>query len=346
MPEIGVFYKPLFPTSTSREERTGGKNLDGAPKKEYNRVMKIYQSVWELVGGTPLMQLNGLCKEYGVKAELLGKLECFNPAGSAKDRAAKQMLLWAEQSGELPRGGTVIEPTSGNTGIALAALSLARGYRVILVMPDTMSAERVALLRAYGATVELTPGRLGMQGAVDRAEELRRATPGAWIAGQFSNPQNPMAHYLTTGPELWRDTEGTLDAFVSAFGTGGTISGTGKYLKEQNPALYVAGVEPASSPLVTAGRAGAHRIQGIGANFIPENFKREYVDEVLTCSDERAYELTKALVKTEGLLCGISSGAALAGALELASRPAFWGKRIAVLLPDSGERYLSTGVFA
>ncbi|MBP3452600.1 MAG: cysteine synthase A [Clostridia bacterium] len=306
--------------------------------------MPVYRSVSELIGRTPLMEVTHFEQDNGLNATILAKLECFNPAGSAKDRVAKAMLDDAEQRGLIKPGATIIEPTSGNTGIGLAAVGVARGYRVILTMPDTMSVERRNLLRAYGAEVVLTPGAQGMAGAIAKAQELAAATPGSLIAGQFDNPANPAAHYATTGPEIWADTEGKVDIFVAGVGTGGTISGTGKYLKEQNPAIRVVGVEPAASPLLSGGQAGAHKLQGIGANFVPENFDRSVVDEIIPIEAEDAFAAGRAMAK-EGLLVGITSGAALHAAKLLAQRPENAGKVIVALLPDSGERYLSTEMF-
>ena len=306
--------------------------------------MQVYRSVSELIGHTPLMEVTHFEQDNGLNATILAKLECFNPAGSAKDRVAKAMLDDAEQRGLIKPGATIIEPTSGNTGIGLAAVGVARGYRVILTMPDTMSVERRNLLKAYGAEVVLTPGAQGMAGAIAKAQELAAATPGSLIAGQFDNPANPAAHYATTGPEIWADTEGKVDIFVAGVGTGGTISGTGKYLKEQNPAIRVVGVEPAASPLLSGGQAGAHKLQGIGANFVPENFDRSVVDEIIPIEAEDAFAAGRAMAK-EGLLVGITSGAALHAAKLLAQRPENAGKVIVALLPDSGERYLSTEMF-
>ena len=306
--------------------------------------MPVYRSVSELIGRTPLLEVTHFEQDNGLNATILAKLECFNPAGSAKDRVAKAMLDDAEQRGLIKPGATIIEPTSGNTGIGLAAVGVARGYRVILTMPDTMSVERRNLLKAYGAEVVLTPGAQGMAGAIAKAQELAAATPGSLIAGQFDNPANPAAHYATTGPEIWADTEGKVDIFVAGVGTGGTISGTGKYLKEQNPAIRVVGVEPAASPLLSGGQAGAHKLQGIGANFVPENFDRSVVDEIIPIEAEDAFAAGRAMAK-EGLLVGITSGAALHAAKLLAQRPENAGKVIVALLPDSGERYLSTEMF-
>ena len=308
--------------------------------------MNIHHSLAELVGHTPLLQLHGFSRLRCMDAALLAKLECCNPAGSAKDRVALQMIREAEDAGHLAPGGTIIEPTSGNTGIGLAAMGIARGYRVILTMPDSMSAERCALLRAYGAELVLTPGAQGMSGAIAKAEELSRSLPGSFLAGQFDNPANPRAHYCTTGPEIWADTEGHVDIFVSGVGTGGTLSGTGRYLKEQNPAIQIVAVEPASSPLLTEGHAGPHGLQGIGANFVPANLDLSVVDEIIPVTEEDAYAAARQLAATEGLLAGITSGAALHAAALLAERPENRSKVIVALLPDTGERYLSTPLFA
>lgn len=307
--------------------------------------MKVYRSISELVGHTPLLEVVRYEEENQLNATILAKLECFNPAGSAKDRAARAMLDDAESRGALKPGGTIIEPTSGNTGIGLAAVGLARGYKVILTMPDSMSAERRNLLKAYGAQLVLTPGAQGMAGAVAKAEELAKATPGSIIAGQFDNPANPGAHYTTTGPEIWQDTDGKVDIFVAGVGTGGTISGVGRYLKEQNPALRIVAVEPEASPLLSTGKAGPHKLQGIGANFVPGNFDRSVVDEIITVSTEDAFAAGRAMVR-EGMLVGITSGAALHAAKVLAQRPENAGKTIVALMPDTGERYLSTELFA
>lgn len=307
--------------------------------------MKIYQSITDLVGATPLLEVSRFAKENGIDARLLVKLEMFNPAGSAKDRVALSMIEDAEKSGRLQKGSTIIEPTSGNTGIGLCALARARGYKCIIVMPETMSEERKMLMKAYGAELVLTDGALGMKGATEKALEVAKITPNSFVAGQFENPANPRAHYDTTGPEIWQDTEGCVDIFISCVGTGGTISGTGKYLKEQNPSVKVVAVEPSASPLLSEGKAGAHKIQGIGANFVPNTLNREIYDEIVTVSDSEAYEYAKKLVESEGVLVGISSGAALCAMVKIASRPENKGKTIVALLPDSGERYLSTPNF-
>ena len=307
--------------------------------------MPIYHSVTELIGRTPLLELCNYEKHHGLGATVLAKLECRNPAGSAKDRVAANMIARAEAEGRLPPGGTILEPTSGNTGIGLAAVAAAKGYHVILTMPDTMSVERRALIAAYGAEIVLTPGTAGMAGAVAKAEELHRNIPGSIIAGQFENPANPEAHEKTTGPEIWADTEGKVDIFVAGAGTGGTVSGVGRYLKAQDPAVRVVAFEPASSPLLTEGHAGPHGLQGIGANFVPENLDRSVLDEILTVTDADAYATGRELARTEGILVGITSGAAVWAAAQLAQRPENAGKTIVALLPDSGERYLSTPMF-
>ena len=307
--------------------------------------MKIYTSVEQLVGNTPLLALDNLKTALGLEANILAKLEFLNPAGSAKDRIALSMLDDAEQRGQLQPGGVVIEPTSGNTGIGLAAIGAARGYRVIIVMPDTMSVERIKTMQAYGAEVILTPGALGMKGSMEKAEELKAALPGSIIAGQFSNPANPKAHYETTGPELWRDTDGHVAALVAGVGTGGTISGTGRYLKEMDASVRVIAVEPASSPLLSRGIAGAHGLQGIGANFIPEALDTSVYDEIIPVTEEDAYSMARLLCAKEGIMAGISSGSALWAAVQAAKRSEFAGKNIAVILPDTGSRYLSTDLF-
>ncbi len=308
--------------------------------------MNIYHSLSQLVGHTPLLAIDHYAASQQLRATVLVKLESCNPAGSAKDRVALQMIQEAEASGALTPGGTIIEPTSGNTGIGLAAMGIARGYEVILTMPDSMSAERRALLAAYGAKLVLTPGAEGMSGAVKKAEALSREIPGSWIAGQFDNPANPRAHYLTTGPEIWQDTDGHVDIFVAGVGTGGTLSGSAAYLKEQNPALQAVAVEPASSPLLSEGHAGPHGLQGIGANFVPKNLNRAIIDRIFPVTNEEAYQAARTLAATEGVLCGISSGAALHAATELARQPENAGKTIVVVLPDTGERYLSTPLFS
>ena len=306
---------------------------------------RIYKSIEEMIGGTPLLQLGNYGKKHGLGANLLAKVEAINPGGSAKDRVAKRMVEDAERAGILREGATIIEPTSGNTGIGLAVMAAARGYRAIIVMPDTMSMERRLLMTAFGAELVLTEGQKGMAGAIERAEELAKEIPDSFIPGQFDNPSNPAAHYDSTGPEIYEDTDGKVDIFVAGIGTGGTITGVGRYLKEKNPAVKIVGVEPASSPLLTKGTAGPHGLQGIGANFVPSILDRSVIDEIMTVTDEEAYETGRELARTEGLLAGISAGAAAFAAAELAKRPENAGKNIAVLLPDTGDRYLSTEMF-
>ena len=308
--------------------------------------MKIYSSVSELVGRTPLLEVANYSRAHQLCARLLLKLEMHNPAGSVKDRVARNIISEAEASGRLQPGGTIVEPTSGNTGIGLAAIGCARGYRVILTMPDTMSVERRNIVKAYGAEVVLTPGSLGMQGSVDKAEELAASIPGAIVAGQFCNPANPAAHYATTGPEIWEDCGGRVDALVAGVGTGGTLSGTGRYLKEQNPAVHVVAVQPAASPLLTGGVPGPHAIQGIGANFIPETLDRSVYDEVVSVDNETPLRAARELGHLEGVLIGISGGAALWAATQLAKRPEWAGKTIVVIMPDGADRYYSTNLFA
>ena len=307
--------------------------------------MNIYRSIDELIGKTPLLELTNLEKEYNLNAKIYAKLESFNPAGSAKDRVALSMIKDAEKKGLLKEGSVIIEPTSGNTGVGLACLGSVRGYRVILTMPDTMSVERRNLLKAYGAELYLTEGSKGMAGAIEKANELAKEIEGSFIPSQFENPANPNAHYNTTGPEIYEDTDGSVDIFVACVGTGGTLSGTGKYLKEKNPDIKVVAVEPSDSPLLSGGKAGPHKIQGIGANFIPDTLDRTIYDEVITASSEDSFTFGRFLAKKEGVLSGISSGAALFGALTLAKREENKGKNIVVLLPDTGERYLSSEMF-
>ena len=306
---------------------------------------KIYTSVDQLIGRTPLLELARLERQEGLEARILAKLEYLNPAGSVKDRVAKAMLDDAEQRGILKPGATVIEPTSGNTGIGLASVAAARGYQVVIVMPDTMSVERRQLMKAYGARLVLTPGAQGMAGAIQKAEELAAETPGSFIPGQFDNPANPAAHRAATGPEIWEDTDGEIDIFVAGVGTGGTITGVGGYLKEKDPAIRVVAVEPATSPLLSQGRSGPHGIQGIGANFVPGALDTGVYDEVIPVEDQDAYAAGRLLGRTEGVLAGISSGAALWAAIQLAKRPENKGRTIVVLLPDTGDRYLSTEMF-
>jgi len=306
---------------------------------------QIYCSAAQLIGRTPLLELCGIEKQDHLSATILAKLESRNPAGSAKDRVALAMVLDAEERGLLQPGGTIIEPTSGNTGIGLCSVAAARGYRCVIVMPDSMSRERIRIMEAFGARVVLTPGGEGMSGAIAKAEALAAENPGSWIAGQFENPANPEAHYRTTGPELWADTDGKIDIFVACIGTGGTITGTARYLKEKNPRIQVVGVEPAETALITQGYTGSHGIQGIGANFIPKILDLGVVDAVVTVTTEEAYAAGRRMGREEGILVGISSGAALHAALELAKRPENAGKTIAVLFPDSGERYLTTAMY-
>ena len=308
--------------------------------------MKIARDVTDLIGYTPLLSLRRFGETHQLKAALLAKLEGMNPAGSAKDRVAAAIIQGAELSGDLQPGSTIIEPTSGNTGLGLAAVAAVRGYKVILTMPDTMSEERRRLLRAYGAQLVLTDGKLGMAGAIAKAQELAQSIPNSFIAGQFENPLNPLAHYANTGPEIWEDTDGKVDAFVAGIGTGGTITGVGRYLKDRNPAVQIIGVEPAGSPILTGGEAGPHGLQGIGAGFVPAVLDMSIVDEVLTVTEEEAYAAARGLAQREGVLVGISSGAALVAAVRYASRPENAGKTVVVLLPDAGDRYLSTALFA
>lgn len=308
-------------------------------------IMAIYNNVTELIGKTPILKLNNFSKSEGVAANIFAKLEYFNPAGSVKDRIAYAMISDAEAKGELKPGATIIEPTSGNTGIGLASVGTAKGYKVILTMPETMSVERRNLVKAYGAEVVLTEGAKGMKGAIEKANELKDATPGAVILGQFVNPANPKAHYETTGPEIWADTEGKVDAFIAGVGTGGTLSGVGKYLKEQNPDVKIFAVEPETSPVLSEGHGGSHKIQGIGAGFVPDTLNTSVYDEVIPVPNEAAFETGNKIAKTEGILVGISSGAAVWAAEQLAKRDEFKGKNIVVLLPDTGDRYLSTDLF-
>lgn len=306
----------------------------------------IYTSADQLIGKTPLLELTNIEKKFGLKAKILAKLEYLNPAGSVKDRIAKAMIDAAEASGELKPDSVIIEPTSGNTGIGLASVAAARGYRIIIVMPETMSVERRQLMKAYGAELVLTEGAKGMKGAIARADELAREIPNAFVTGQFVNPANPRAHFETTGPEIWEDTDGRVDYFVAGVGTGGTITGTGRFLKSKNPDVKVVAIEPASSAVLSTGVAGAHKIQGIGAGFVPEVLDTRIYDEIIPVSNDDAFATGKEVGKNEGVLVGISSGAALWAAIELAKRPENEGKTIVVLLPDTGDRYLSTPLFA
>ncbi len=307
---------------------------------------KIYRSADELIGGTPLMELTHIEKELGLKAKILAKLEYFNPAGSVKDRIAKAMIDDAEEKGLLKKGSVIIEPTSGNTGIGLASVAAARGYRIIIVMPETMSVERRQIMKAYGAELVLTEGAKGMKGAIEKADELAKEIPNSFIPGQFVNPANPKAHFEHTGPEIYEDTDGKVDFFVAGVGTGGTITGVGEYLKSRNPDVKIVAVEPATSAVLSTGVAGAHKIQGIGAGFVPDVLDTKVYDEIIPVSNEDAFATGKLIGKKEGVLVGISSGAALSAAIELAKRPENEGKNIVVLFPDTGDRYLSTPLFA
>lgn len=308
-------------------------------------MMRIFQSVADLAGNTPLLELCRYERKYALQARLLAKLECCNIAGSAKDRVAKHMIETAEREGKLTEGSVIIEPTSGNTGIGLAAMAKVHGYRVILTMPDTMSVERRNLLRAYGAELVLTPGAQGMAGSIEKAEQLAREIPGSFIPSQFDNPANPEAHYLTTGPEIWTDTEGQVDCFVAGVGSGGSVSGVGKYLHEKKPGVKIVAVEPAASPLISGGKTGSHGLQGIGANFIPKNYDGSVVDEVICVREEDAYAAGRDMVACEGILVGITAGAVLHAATVLAKREENKGKTIVVLLPDGGDKYLSTPMY-
>lgn len=307
---------------------------------------KIYTSADQLIGHTPLLELVHMEKDYGLEARILAKLEYFNPAGSVKDRVAKSMVDDAESKGLLKPGSVIIEPTSGNTGIGLASVAAVRGYRIIIVMPETMSIERRQIMKAYGAELVLTDGTKGMKGAIEKAEELSKEIPDSFIPGQFVNPANPAAHKASTGPEIWEDTEGTVDIFVAGIGTGGTITGVGQFLKSKKPSVKIVGIEPASSPILTKGTSGSHKIQGIGAGFIPEVLDTKIYDEIIPVENEDAFAVGKQIGKSEGILVGISSGAALWAAIQLAKRPENKGKNIVVLLPDTGDRYLSTPLFA
>lgn len=307
---------------------------------------KIYANASELIGGTPLVAFDKLAAKYEAPAKILAKLEYFNPAGSVKDRVAREIIEDAEKSGKLKPGATIIEPTSGNTGIGLASIAAAKGYRLIIVMPETMSVERRNIIKAYGAEIVLSEGAKGMPGAIAKAEEIQKETPGSIIAGQFVNPANPQAHRKTTGPEIWNDTDGKVDIFVAGVGTGGTVTGVGEYLKSKNPDVKIVAVEPLTSPVLSQGKSGSHKIQGIGAGFVPEVLNTRIYDEVIPVDNDVAFEVGKAIAREEGVLVGISSGAAAWAALELAKRPENKGKNIVVLLPDSGDRYYSTALFA
>ncbi len=307
---------------------------------------KVYKTADQLIGGTPLLELGHIEKEFGLEAKILAKLELFNVTGSVKDRIAKSMLDEAEKSGKIKPGATIIEPTSGNTGIGLAAVGTARGYKVIIVMPEIMSVERQQLIKAYGAEIVLTEGSKGMKGAIDKANELAASTPNSFVPGQFDNPSNPQAHYDTTGPEIFEATDGAVDIFVAGVGTGGTLTGTGKYLKEKKPGVKIVAVEPATSPVLSQGKAGTHKIQGIGAGFVPKVLDTKIYDEIIPVANEDSFKTGALIGKKEGVLVGISSGAAVWAAIELAKRPENKGKTIVVLLPDTGDRYLSTPLFA
>lgn len=306
---------------------------------------KIYTSADQLIGHTPLLELTHIEKEFGLEAKILAKLEYFNPAGSVKDRVAKAMLDDAEKSGKIKPGATIIEPTSGNTGIGLASVGVARGYKVVIVMPETMSVERRQIIKAYGAEIVLTEGAKGMKGAIAKAEEIHKSTPNSFIPGQFVNPANPKAHFETTGPEIWEDTDGKVDWFVAGVGTGGTVTGVGKFLKSKNPNVKVAAIEPATSAVLSTGVAGPHKIQGIGAGFVPDVLDKSAYDEIIAVNNEVAFEYGKLIGRNEGVLVGISSGAALWAAVQVAKRPENKGKTIVVLFPDTGDRYLSTALF-
>lgn len=321
-------------------------NLIYINTKGLDFVSKIYKSVTELIGRTPIIELKNIEEKHNLKATVLAKLEYFNPAGSVKDRVAKAMIEDAEKSGVLKKGATIIEPTSGNTGIGLASVATAKGYKTILTMPETMSIERRNLLKAYGAQIVLTDGTKGMSGAIAKANELKEEIENAVILGQFVNPANPKVHYETTGPEIFEDTDGNVDIFVAGVGTGGTLSGTGKYLKSKNPSVKVVAVEPATSPVLSEGHGGPHKIQGIGAGFVPDTLDTKIYDEIITVKNEDAFAVANTIAKSEGILVGISSGASLWAAVELAKRPENEGKTIVALLPDTGERYLSAGVYS
>ena len=328
------------------QEQTNKWKLGTRCKERRYTVMAGYvKSTLDLIGNTPLMEVTNIEKELGLEAKVLVKLEYFNPAGSVKDRVAKAMIEDAEEKGILKEGATIIEPTSGNTGIGLAAIAAVKGYRIILTMPETMSVERRNILKAYGAELILTEGAKGMKGAIAKAEELAKEIPGSFLAGQFVNPANPAIHKKTTGPEIWKDTDGKVDIFIAGVGTGGTVTGVGEYFKEQNPDVKVVALEPASSPVLSEGKAGSHKIQGIGAGFVPAVLNTEIYDEVFKAEAEDAFATAKLLAKKEGILVGISAGAALHGAIELAKRPENKGKMIVALLPDTGDRYYSTPLF-
>ena len=336
----------MSPLAGNDDSAKNNLNFEYLSEKEIFDMSNIYTSADQLIGNTPLLELTHLEEAYGLKAAILAKLEYLNPAGSVKDRIAKAMIDDAEQKGLLKKGSVIIEPTSGNTGIGLASVAAARGYRIIIVMPETMSVERRQLMKAYGAELVLTEGAKGMKGAIAKADELAKELPNSFIPGQFVNPANPAVHKATTGPEIWEDTDGKVDIFVAGVGTGGTVTGTGEYLKSQNPNVKVVAVEPASSPVLSQGHAGAHKIQGIGAGFVPDVLDTKIYDEIITVENDDAFATGRLIGKHEGVLVGISSGAAVWAAIELAKRPENKGKTIVALLPDTGDRYLSTPLFA
>mgnify|MGYP002616172125 CR=1 FL=1 len=336
----------MSPLAGNDDSAKNNLNFEYLSEKEIFDMSNIYTSADQLIGNTPLLELTHLEEAYGLKAAILAKLEYLNPAGSVKDRIAKAMIDDAEQKGLLKKGSVIIEPTSGNTGIGLASVAAARGYKIIIVMPETMSVERRQLMKAYGAELVLTEGAKGMKGAIAKADELAKEIPNSFVAGQFVNPANPKAHYQTTGPEIWEDTDGQVDVFVAGVGTGGTVTGVGTYLKEQNPNVKVVAVEPASSPVLSQGKSGAHKIQGIGAGFVPDVLNTKIYDEVIPVENDDAFATGKKVGHSEGVLVGISSGAAVWAGIQLAKRPENKGKTIVVLLPDTGDRYLSTPLFA
>ena len=338
--------RAMSPLAGNDDSAKNNLNFEYLSEKEIFDMSNIYTSADQLIGNTPLLELTHLEEAYGLKAAILAKLEYLNPAGSVKDRIAKAMIDDAEQKGLLKKGSVIIEPTSGNTGIGLASVAAARGYKIIIVMPETMSVERRQLMKAYGAELVLTEGAKGMKGAIAKADELAKEIPNSFVAGQFVNPANPKAHYQTTGPEIWEDTDGQVDVFVAGVGTGGTVTGVGTYLKEQNPNVKVVAVEPASSPVLSQGKSGAHKIQGIGAGFVPDVLNTKIYDEVIPVENDDAFATGKKVGHSEGVLVGISSGAAVWAGIQLAKRPENKGKTIVVLLPDTGDRYLSTPLFA
>ena len=338
--------RAMSPLAGNDDSAKNNLNFEYLSEKEIFDMSNIYTSADQLIGNTPLLELTHLEEAYGLKAAILAKLEYLNPAGSVKDRIAKKMIDDAEATGKLKPGSVIIEPTSGNTGIGLASVAAARGYKIIIVMPETMSVERRQLMKAYGAELVLTEGAKGMKGAIAKADELAKEIPNSFVAGQFVNPANPKAHYQTTGPEIWEDTDGQVDVFVAGVGTGGTVTGVGTYLKEQNPNVKVVAVEPASSPVLSQGKSGAHKIQGIGAGFVPDVLNTKIYDEVIPVENDDAFATGKKVGHSEGVLVGISSGAAVWAGIQLAKRPENKGKTIVVLLPDTGDRYLSTPLFA